>query len=153
MFPMFTIPGATGLVTLAATRGISLNRDEAELSLPVMRDALRGLDQFVHSRTEERAPPSLVPERARGHLCCASGAKNVPADQIRTRSFPSALIPFRSHAACGLPHFDDPAEGAGIDLSSHNGISHVTELYPIPASNNGLEKSVSLGCFVSPQPG
>lgn len=64
---MFTLPDAPGLVALAATLGITLPEREAEIYLPVMRDALHQLDQFVQSRTEETAPPTLFPERARGY--------------------------------------------------------------------------------------
>ena len=64
---MFAMPDATGLVALAATLGINLHREDAELYLPVMRDALRELDQFVQSRTEDSAPPVVFPERARGY--------------------------------------------------------------------------------------
>ena len=64
---MFTIPDAAGLAALAATLGITLPEKEAELYLPVLRDALAQLDQFAQSRTEETPPPTLVPERARGY--------------------------------------------------------------------------------------
>jgi amidase len=64
---MYAMPDAAGLVSLAATLGIHLGPEEAALYLPVMRDALRELDQFVQSRADDGAAALLFPERARGY--------------------------------------------------------------------------------------
>lgn len=64
---MFALPDAAGLAALAATLGITLDPKEAAVYLPVMRDALRELDQFAQARVEESPPATLHPARARGY--------------------------------------------------------------------------------------
>jgi amidase len=64
---MFTMPDADRLVELAASLHLHLSREEAELYLPVINDAMRDLDQFVQSRAEECAPTRLYPERGPGY--------------------------------------------------------------------------------------
>ena len=64
---MFAMPDAAQLVELAASLNLHLSRGDAELYLPFIRDAMRELDTFVQSRTDEAAPPRLFPERGPGH--------------------------------------------------------------------------------------
>src|ERR1700750_1655089 len=64
---MFANPDAAQLVELAASINLHLSHKEAELYLPFILDALRGLDAFVQSRAEEARPPLLFPERGPGH--------------------------------------------------------------------------------------
>src|SRR5262245_20274097 len=64
---MFANPDAAQLVELAASINFHLSQEEAELYLPFVLDALRGLDAFVQSRAEEGAPPLLFPERGPGY--------------------------------------------------------------------------------------
>ena len=63
---MFAMPDAGQLVELAASLNLRLSHSEAELYLPFILDAMRGLDEFVQSRAEEAAPPLLFPERGPG---------------------------------------------------------------------------------------
>src|ERR1700722_18500682 len=65
--PMFAMPDAAHLVELAAALNLRLNLAEAELYLPLIRDAMRELDTFVQSRADESPPPSRFPERAPGY--------------------------------------------------------------------------------------
>jgi amidase len=64
---MFASPDAAQLVELAASIKLHLSHKEAELYLPFVLDALRGLDAFVQSRAEEARPPLLFPERGPGY--------------------------------------------------------------------------------------
>src|SRR5690242_18819466 len=64
---MFANPDAAQLVELAASINLHISHKEAELYLPFVLDALRGLDAFVQSRTGEAAPPLLFPERSLGY--------------------------------------------------------------------------------------
>jgi amidase len=64
---MFAMPDAGQLVELAASLNLRLSHSEAELYLPFILDAMRGLDEFVQSRAEEAAPPLLFPERGPGY--------------------------------------------------------------------------------------
>jgi amidase len=64
---MFAMPDAVQLVELAASLNLHLSRGDAELYLPFIRDAMRELDAFVQSRTDEAAPPLLFPERGPGY--------------------------------------------------------------------------------------
>src|SRR5262245_14055015 len=64
---MFANPDAAQLVELAASINFHLSQEEAELYLPFVLDALRGLDAFVQSRAEEGGPPLLFPERSPGY--------------------------------------------------------------------------------------
>src|ERR1700722_11608638 len=64
---MFAMPDAGQLVELAASLNLRLSHSEAELYLPFILDAMRGLDTFVQSRAEEAAPPLLFPERGPGY--------------------------------------------------------------------------------------
>jgi amidase len=64
---MFAMPDAAHLVELAAALNLRLNLAEAELYLPLIRDAMRELDTFVQSRADESPPPSRFPERAPGY--------------------------------------------------------------------------------------
>ena len=64
---MFAMPDATRLVEIAASLGLRLNHQEAEVYLPVILDAMRELDVFVQSRAEQAAPPLLFPERGPGY--------------------------------------------------------------------------------------
>ncbi|MGA8195746.1 MAG: amidase family protein, partial [Acetobacteraceae bacterium] len=64
---MFAMPDAAQLIELAASLNLHLSRGDAELYLPFIRDAMRELDTFVQSRTDEAAPPRLFPERGPGH--------------------------------------------------------------------------------------
>jgi amidase len=64
---MFAMPDAAQLVELAASLNLRLSHKEAELYLPFVFEAMRQLDAFVQSRTEESTPPLLFPERGRGY--------------------------------------------------------------------------------------
>jgi amidase len=64
---MFANPDVAQLVELAASINLHLSHKEAELYLPFILDALRGLDAFVQSRAEEAKPPLLFPERSPGY--------------------------------------------------------------------------------------
>ena len=64
---MFAMPDAAQLVELAASLNLRLSHSEAELYLPVVRDAMSDLDKFVQSRTDEPAPPRRFPERGPGY--------------------------------------------------------------------------------------
>ena len=65
--PMFTMPDAGQLTELAASLNLRLSEGEAQLYLPFILDAMRGLDEFVQSRAEEAVPPLLFPERGPGY--------------------------------------------------------------------------------------
>lgn len=64
---MHTLPDATQLVEIAASLNLRLSHAEAELYVPLIIDALRELDSFVQSRTDEARPPLLFPERGPGY--------------------------------------------------------------------------------------
>jgi amidase len=64
---MFTMPDAGQLTELAASLNLRLSEGEAQLYLPFILDAMRGLDEFVQSRAEEAVPPLLFPERGPGY--------------------------------------------------------------------------------------
>jgi amidase len=64
---MFATPDADQLIEMAARLNIRLSTSDAELFLPVIIDAMRGLDRFAQSRAEEQRPPLLSPMRGPGH--------------------------------------------------------------------------------------
>src|ERR1700730_8951064 len=130
---MFTMPDAGQLTELAASLNLRLSEGEAQLYLPFILDAMRGLDEFVQSRAEEAVPPLLFPERGPGYRpsltedryqawlwkCAVGGSDRGP--------LAGKTVSFKDHiSVAGIPQvFNSQAlEGFGPDVDA-TGVSRV----------------------------